>query len=600
MKNFIRRLLLLTLSVLILTSSIPANAESINSSLDGNWERIYDNPTGAYNGEEKTWNTSGTSSYPIPEWSSLKKPEFNVKIFGDINAPVKKGEAALLFLRIWQNMLGDIGYSPMTASFNKPPFKDLNNFVPKAQDEISILYDKTIINGTRRDDVLYLNFGDDMKRCELATILSGFEKVMWRFPRSPNQFCPFNDIWVEHYSNNTFHWAYSDIVYIFNKGLMSGVSKKEFNPDGFLSIAEVCEIAIRLIGTNGITSKNVFEEIGKIFPVISENKFTDIAVKKAPKVTSIKVTTVVKEYPNIPNEFVDIDIYPIEALKYLDIRLIDENVYGSGAKCTKFDFDPVYINSLKPNTPRITLTSLVPGMSTLQVRVLDGSNAIYKTAVNPKPIDYREYQIKEPFGVVFEKAGEIETDVSKMPNNYDLFPYILKGIDSSIYELPHLGTEWLDPKQTYKKYGYLYTNFAAVLQTYYNTMLNVDYETIEFQSFKNGLCGVAVSDIDGSVKRYIEYVKEHKIKTKGSVEIYLPITYCSEFILVRCRIKMDILNADTDRAIMFADQLVPGYSYNSKTFDFIADSFLNFDKKPYPVPAVFGSMARTYCPFTLE
>lgn len=593
MKSITRRYLLVLLSILFLfNTAIPSNASSITYS-NPNWECIYDNPTNAYSGAKKSWDISQQTSFSPPSWSSLNNPEYNVKLFGDINTPALKGDAVLLFIRIWQNLLVSKGYSPMQASSIKPDFKDFNNLVDYAQIETSILIDKGIISGAKEGDDIYLNFGNQLTRCELAVILEKFNILFWNFPKGENS-GTCKDV---NKNIGKFHWGEENIKYVLQYNLMTCDSNGNFNPDEIVTIPEVCEIALRLIGNTEITAKNLFEEMQYIFPIVSSAKFPD--VKRTPiPVNSIRFTDSSSGFGYVNWGMVYLEVLPIEAAKYLDIRVIDHNLQTGVLKSLKIASISDKTKLGRLNTIGIELTALCPGPVTIEVRALDGSNKATTTETGPKPINYMQYST-EGKNINFNILGELETDVSKMPTNYMYYPYILKGIDNWIYEIPakyyNLKTRsCFGSVIAWDKYSYAYTIMARELMKYYTTILNVDYETIDFQTFKDGLGNATEVFSDTDICNYIEHVKEHKIKTQGSIQLYIPIVYYWTDFHFRSQIKLDILSSDTNIGILLPGQRL-NLMYGDTTFNFIADVPVSFYIKAIPLPALFSVIKMTDC-----
>ncbi len=572
MKKFVRKLLIMVSYVLFLLPLTMVDVGYASQSIT-NWEYVYDNPDGAYNGEIKTWDASEEGKYSIPEWSALKNPEFKIRLLGDINAVATKGDVVRFLFNIWKDMLDDQGYFKMKESSTKPNFKDFNNLVEQAQIDASILFEKGILNGIKKDDGMYLNLGDPLKRCELAVILTNFNIMLWNLPKV-TEYGHTKDV----HSDKICYWAKDYVYYVIQHNLMSGVADKIFNPEGLVKIVEVCEVAIRLIDSNGIAAKNVLEKIEDIFPITSDADFVSDK-KTAIPVSSIRFTENSSGFGYISWGMANLEVFPSEAMRYLDLRIKDNNLKTGSQKSLNIVkvFDRATIG--QNNILGIELNALCPGNVTLEVRTLDGSNTIITNEIGPRPINYSQYTFQNNT-LVFNVLGEIETDMSKIPNNYRDYPYILNGIEKSVYELPFYRNEnkgnQFGPLIAYSKFSYIYEGFARKIQNYYNAVLNIDYETIELEKFNKDLNNELPGE--SSISKYIEYVKKYKIKTKGTIEIYLPIIFYDYMnFYVRTRIKLNILSSDTNKDLLLGDYTTLGYIYYDTNFDFIADIPISFD-----------------------
>ena len=162
----------------------------------------------------------------------------------------------------------------------------------------------------------------------------------------------------------------------------------------------------------------------------------------------------------------------------------------------------------------------------------------------------------------YNKADEdidIVTKKEDMPTNYKEYPYIVNNISKDTYEqelkvqyTPNFKT----PKEVYKTMGYLYSQTDYMLTSYFNTILNIDYETITTKIFLDKIAKEVVYEIDESdVEEYVQYVKDNKIKIKGEATPLLPIMYnTGETLVVRTKITFKVLNSDTEYNLLFGDE----------------------------------------------
>lgn len=172
--------------------------------------------------------------------------------------------------------------------------------------------------------------------------------------------------------------------------------------------------------------------------------------------------------------------------------------------------------------------------------------------------------------IIAQKKVQIKT--TDLPKNAKSYPYILSGIDNSVYELPFLET-WgclagdyaKVPRGIYEHNIDYFGNMDKIIREAYTEILNIDYETITKDHFRNTLhwyvwiSGSQRDDLDA----YIEYVKQNKIKITGKVTPLLPITYYDGISTrVRTKIEYTIISADTKIDLLFGDRSINGLISN--------------------------------------
>lgn len=204
------------------------------------------------------------------------------------------------------------------------------------------------------------------------------------------------------------------------------------------------------------------------------------------------------------------------------------------------------------------------------------NDKIYKGELNKMIIT-----IVEKYATLYYKASQLDvslvTDKTKMPSNYKDFPYIVNNITKEEYEMPFdiiAKDRYMDPNAEYKKRVDLYAQTDDKIATYFDTILNVDYKTINNEDFYNNIKDVlAYSYTNDSMNEYVKYVKDNKIKLKGTVKVLLPVIYNDgEFNRVRVKIEFKILNSKTNKNILLPDVFTgDNIKYTGKTFEFYAD-----------------------------
>jgi len=181
----------------------------------------------------------------------------------------------------------------------------------------------------------------------------------------------------------------------------------------------------------------------------------------------------------------------------------------------------------------------------------------------------------------YDKNKTIETDPKKFPKTYKQYPYILKDIDKGIYDMPLKGTSAINfnwPNTVYRTRKEIYKQTADRITDCYNTILNVDYKTINVDKLKAVIEKYSLySNNPGHYINYVDYVKNHKIQIKGSIETYLPITYYDGIdYRVRTKITFEVLSSDTQDNLLLPDLMQGGrVTYLDKKYTLYADVALS-------------------------
>lgn len=189
-------------------------------------------------------------------------------------------------------------------------------------------------------------------------------------------------------------------------------------------------------------------------------------------------------------------------------------------------------------------------------------------------------QIVEKYSTIYSgsmKNAKIVTDKDKLPSNYEVYPYIIDTIPKEVYEieLRCLSEErYQTPKNEYKKRREVYSQIDSYIKTYYDVILNVDYNIIDETKFFNSIKDILYYEYtDDSMHDYVEYVKKHKIKLQGEATPLLPIIYNDgEHNIVRTKIKFKVISSDTDINLLMPDIFNnDNIKYDGKEFEFYID-----------------------------
>lgn len=169
----------------------------------------------------------------------------------------------------------------------------------------------------------------------------------------------------------------------------------------------------------------------------------------------------------------------------------------------------------------------------------------------------------------------IVTKKSEMPENYKEYPYIIDSIDNNIYELDYkvmTKSNFKTPKEVYKQMGDLYGQTDYRMVEYFDTLLNVDYETITVETFLENVNYYSEYTLHAQdVEQYVKYVKNNKIKLQGNAVPLLPIIYNNgEHYQIRTKITFRVLSSDTEYNLLFGDENNK-VKYNSKEITIYVD-----------------------------
>ena len=114
----------------------------------------------------------------------------------------------------------------------------------------------------------------------------------------------------------------------------------------------------------------------------------------------------------------------------------------------------------------------------------------------------------------------------------------------------------------------------VVLETYLNSYLNVDYRTIDVDTFMNDLNRYVLWDFKREyIEEYVEYVKENQIVITADANIVKPCYYFDGGRdRIRVNIDMDIESSLTNLNILFQDIYRPyPIEYSQKDMNFYMD-----------------------------
>lgn len=213
----------------------------------------------------------------------------------------------------------------------------------------------------------------------------------------------------------------------------------------------------------------------------------------------------------------------------------------------------------------------------VNTNVFNNSGSIYeKTKVRRGEFNKAIYEFSVSVSSITDGTGEVETDKSKLPSNADQYPFILKGMDKTVYEKPFINQdkeEFESPNELFRHLKNSNDGIIKRVQNYMDLILNVDYNTIDEESIQKvaseNFLYVKNSEIIGE---YVNYIKEHKIKLSGDSKIYVPAIYYDGITYrIRLVVTFKIEEGDTLENVLLGDVLGEKVTYlkdNSLIIDF--------------------------------
>ncbi len=269
-------------------------------------------------------------------------------------------------------------------------------------------------------------------------------------------------------------------------------------------------------------------------------------------------------------------------------NLDDKATYGDiityfvTAKTVLLDIDldtsttPTYKNIKKLETGlRDSLADLV------STGILENSKE--KIKVNNKAckgmLNELAVKIAEKYSTMTVNGEKININPEKIPSNASEYPYTLATVDKTIYEYPFFtqtgGTTSANPIKIYSFKKEYYSAIGDIVESYYNTILNIDYTTIDATKFKKSIEKNSVYTLSTEeANKYVEYVKQNKIVTKGSASAQFPVVYFDGInYRVRTKIDIEVISSDTNKNLfIFDEDSGKTITYNGSKFSIYVDS----------------------------
>lgn len=183
---------------------------------------------------------------------------------------------------------------------------------------------------------------------------------------------------------------------------------------------------------------------------------------------------------------------------------------------------------------------------------LNINNTIFKGQFNELIVKF-----VEKYNTVAPEGETLVTNEESKPSNYEMYPYILYSVPKEVYEYRGISEgegDYATPAETYKYDKDYYPQMQYRTEAYYNTILNIDYRTLNKDEFLENADRYLRFTYTDEINEYIEYVKNNKIIIEGTAKVQLPIFYL-DGICFRARVKLtfEIKNSETDKNLLLGD-----------------------------------------------
>lgn len=193
--------------------------------------------------------------------------------------------------------------------------------------------------------------------------------------------------------------------------------------------------------------------------------------------------------------------------------------------------------------------------------------------------------------MTISSEDKININKEKLPYNYKNYTYTLANINKKIYEAKYDNkdvSKSILPKDMYIKYKDKIPEWITMINEYYNTILNVNYEKFDKNTFLKDINAFVVNNYDiKTIEDYQKYITENKISISGMVKVQMPIIYYDgESIRIRTRLQYDIITSNTNENLLFGD-LISGRQINYGNDDVHS---LYIDVKLFPQDKDFNNV----------
>lgn len=190
---------------------------------------------------------------------------------------------------------------------------------------------------------------------------------------------------------------------------------------------------------------------------------------------------------------------------------------------------------------------------TINTKKINGKKHIFKGQMNEL---ISNFAVK--YNTLTINDEKINISEEKEPSNKDKYPYTLASVDKSVYEKDFYVDDeenFKTPKELYTTKKEYYSQIQEIAEGYYDSILNIDYKTINYDEMKDNILQYVLYGTEG-LDDYVNYVKEHKIVIEGKSTVMFPTIYFDglEYV-VRMKLEFEIKNSDTRYNLLYMDPI---------------------------------------------
>lgn len=261
------------------------------------------------------------------------------------------------------------------------------------------------------------------------------------------------------------------------------------------------------------------------------------------------------KYVGITNQDINVSNYT-SSVKYIDVLNYFENAKLKLLKNTDVKDVQTKLSDLSKYTTdqQVVIKDMIAnGIITIYGNKLNGNTDIYKGKLNEIVVNF-----VEKYNTITILGEKINVNPDKIPTNAQDYPYTLSDVDKTVYEIPNYVSSPDTMKLPVNLYSYKkeeYYRIDDIVNTYFNTILNVDYQNLDRATFMYNIDRVSLYPIAPSkYNAYFDYVVSNKIKITGSSKVQFPaIYYDGNMYRARTKITFQVLSADKYENLLFYD-----------------------------------------------
>lgn len=243
-----------------------------------------------------------------------------------------------------------------------------------------------------------------------------------------------------------------------------------------------------------------------------------------------------------------------ERISYIDIVKIASNAKNTLLLKNKNEDNSIIIE----NKDTLTQEEQAALVDLIKDGVIDSKFYAKNYNKDVKKQKFNEFicNLFEKYSGVIPEGENVINDNKDKPSNYNEYPYILESVEKETYEKSRFvfsDEDILSPIDSFYKIKNLYPVIKEKVESYYNVILNVNYENITKENFNSSKQNFSIP-LNYSDSNYVDYVIQNEIKIEGNAKVQMPIIYY-DGMRYRVRVKLDfeILDSKTNKDILYMD-----------------------------------------------